>query len=943
MISIVLVILIAAIIILPYAFRGRIMEAVKQEVNRNLDARVDFDDLGLGIISSFPNLSLRIDGLSIMGVNEFEGDTLAYVPALRAVVDIMSVIRGDVYEIKRIRINDPLVNLKILNSGKPNWDIVPEGEEEPATTATAEGSTSFNITLRHFEINNARLTYKDIAGNTEIVVYDLDHSLSGDLSAERTRLKTRTTIASISFFQDGVSYLNRAKLDFDALIDADLQNEIYTFEKNQLKINEMILQFEGSVAMLGDDPQITLTFNAPQNTFRNFLSLVPAVYTRDFKDIKTTGNLAFNGYVKGVYKENSLPSFRLDVKVDNAEFRYPDLPSSINNINIDLNVTNPGGSEDYTVVDIRKMHFTLIDNPFELKALVKNPVSDPYIDASLVTSLNLADIGKVYPLEDGESLRGKVDANITLKGRQSAIENQQYEKFDAFGSLMVKDIEYTMEAFNDKFHVKNAQLNFAPAYLDLVNLDFQYAGNDMVLKGKVENYIPYAMSGGILKGQFTASSDYFDVDRFMGSEEEGKSAQELTDTTELTVFQVPADLDMNITASFRELVYDSIPLSNVRGQIIVKDEKVMMKNLRGDLFGGNIGINGSYSTHNTGTPVVDLALDISSISFYDAFDAFGILQKYVPMAGHAMGDFSTAFSFSTSLDDEMMPLWETFNGNGLLNANTVKLEKVNTLNQLSEALKTDMFRSMKLDPLKVAFDFQGGKLIVKPFDMNIEGMKASLSGWTAIDQSIGYDLNMEMPRKVIGSEANKVIDGLISQANAAGANFSAGETIPVDVIIGGTLSKPTVKPVIGKMTGNIVDDIKNDLKQEIDKKKEELEQQAKDEAKKILDDAEKQAQKLLAEAQKQSDQVRSLAREGAQKIRKEADAHAEKLIAEGKKNGMLAEAAAKKTADEYKKKAYSEADKGVAEADKKADAIMNTARQQADKIRAEAQKKVDSL
>ena len=285
-ISIILILLLLAIIILPYAFRGRIMEAVKQEVNRNVEARIDFNDLKLGILYSFPHLRLNIDGLSIIGVDEFEGDTLAYVPKLKAVVDIMSVIRGEVYEVKRISISEPLVNLQVLQSGKASWDIVPAGEEEAVSEDTpSTDASSFNISLRHFEISNARISYTDAVGGTVLMIHGLDHSLSGDLSADRTRLQTRTAIASVSLVQDGVSYLKKARLMFDAMIDADLKNEIYTFEKNELKINELNLQFEGSVAMVGADPQITLAFNAPQNTFRNFLSLVPAIYMQDFSDI----------------------------------------------------------------------------------------------------------------------------------------------------------------------------------------------------------------------------------------------------------------------------------------------------------------------------------------------------------------------------------------------------------------------------------------------------------------------------------------------------------------------------------------------------------------------------------------------------------------------------------------------------------------------------------
>ena len=170
------------------------------------------------------------------------------------------------------------------------------------------------------------------------------------MSADKTSLKTKTSIESTTLIQSGIEFLKNTFISFDAILDADIKNEIYTFKRNELKINELVLQFDGSVATAGDDLNILLTYNAPKNTFKNFLSLIPAIYKKDFQDIQTSGNLAFNGSVKGIYTEDKLPSFKLDVMVDNAEFKYPDLPGAVKEIDILVHVDNPGGDPDNTII-----------------------------------------------------------------------------------------------------------------------------------------------------------------------------------------------------------------------------------------------------------------------------------------------------------------------------------------------------------------------------------------------------------------------------------------------------------------------------------------------------------------------------------------------------------------------------------------------------------------
>jgi hypothetical protein len=286
---------------------------------------------------------------------------------------------------------------------------------------------------------------------------------------------------------------------------------------------------------------------------------------------------------------------------------------------------------------------------------------------------------------------------------------------------------------------------------------------------------------------------------------------------------VPANIDIRLVAEFTKVYYDKLELDDVNGVILVKDEKVSLQNLSGDVFNGTIGLNGSYSTKNTNKPLVDFDVDIQKISVQQAYTSFGILQKFAPIFQNALGDFSTDMAFNTMLKEDMNPDWMTFVGKGLLNTTSLKLANVNTLDKLSEVLKMDLFKSMDLDPVNLAFNFKDGKLIIKPFDITMEGMKGKVSGWTAIDESIGYTLDMDVPAKLFGGEANNVLNGLVSQTNANGANFSVGETVGLAVLIGGTLSNPTVKPAIGSSGKGIIEDIKQNAQEELNKKKEELE------------------------------------------------------------------------------------------------------------------------
>ena len=52
--------LIALIILLPIIFKGKIVDIVKEEANNNLNAKVDFGDFDLSLITTFPNFEFSI-------------------------------------------------------------------------------------------------------------------------------------------------------------------------------------------------------------------------------------------------------------------------------------------------------------------------------------------------------------------------------------------------------------------------------------------------------------------------------------------------------------------------------------------------------------------------------------------------------------------------------------------------------------------------------------------------------------------------------------------------------------------------------------------------------------------------------------------------------------------------------------------------------------------
>jgi uncharacterized protein involved in outer membrane biogenesis len=344
--GILLLVIIVLVIALPIIFKGKITEVAKEEINKSVNAQVELESVGFTLFKSFPNFNLNIKNLVISGNEPFEGDTLAFLRSIDVSIDLFSVISGSNYSIRKIAFTSPDIYIKVLEDGSTNYDIaVASDQTTPAEESPAEESAAFTLQIKNFIISNANFVYEDQSLGMKVGLLNMDHKLSGDFSADMTDLNTKTTIGKLNLTFDGIEYFKNTATDYNAIIQADLKNEIYTLKKNNLFLNNLQLQFEGSVSMIKDDINLVLTFNTPKTEFKELLSLIPAIYVKDFETVQTSGKMSVSGHVKGIYNETSLPAFDLNLEVNDAMFRYPDLPEAVERSSFPLNFAVRSGSE----------------------------------------------------------------------------------------------------------------------------------------------------------------------------------------------------------------------------------------------------------------------------------------------------------------------------------------------------------------------------------------------------------------------------------------------------------------------------------------------------------------------------------------------------------------------------------------------------------------------
>lgn len=808
------------LIAIPFAFQGQIKDMVKVFINQNLNAKVEFSDISLSFIKSFPQAQVAVNDLLITNFEPFKDETFASVKDVTFTMSIKELFKkpseGPVV-VNSIYVNEALLTLKNDKFGNSNYNII----KEDNNNASADKETSsLGFDIEDYQIKNSALTYIDDPSKTIMHITNLNHEGHGAFSTNTSELDTKSE-ANVSFNIDSINYLINNKVKLDAVIGMDLSHSKYTFKQNKAFINELPLHFDGFVKLLENGQDIDITFENPESDFKNFLAVIPKEYSKNLDGIKTSGLFKVKGAVKGKVTETTIPKLDITITSKNASFKYPNLPKGVEHITINAAIKNTTGNVDDTFIDVKTLDFKIDDDVFKSSAIIKNIAKNMFVNAHIDGVLNLANITKAYPLELENTLTGILKAKLNTSFDMNAIDTNDYERIKNSGSASISDFVFSSEDIVNPIHISTANVSFKPKKVSLNNFTAKTGESDLSADGTIDNLLGFLLSDAKLKGNFDVNSNLFKVSDFM-SENDEKAADNKT-TSDSESLKIPKFLDCSINANAKTVIYDNLNLNDVKGKLLIKDQQAVLQNMTSSIFDGALSISGNISTKEA-TPTFNMNLGADGFDISKSFKGLDLLQNLAPIAKLLQGKLNTDINVSGDLDKEFSPNLSSVSGKAIGELLTTSIAKNESelFNKLESALGFIDFSKLDLKDLKTKLEFANGKVSVKPFDLKYEDIAITISGAHGFDKTVNYDAVFNVPAKYLGSEVNRLIGKINS-------NETKNISIPVTANIGGTYTSPTVKT-------DLTSGISNLTKQLIEIEKQRLLNKGKDKVSDLIDD-----------------------------------------------------------------------------------------------------------
>ncbi len=876
--TVVAVVLVVAIVT-PLLLRGKIGDIVKREANAMLAARLDFEKLDISLLRNFPNASLNLKGLTLVGTDRFEGDTIVAARRITVVVNLMSLVGDEGFEVRKIVLASPALHAHKLADGAVNWDVMKPSEPADTTAAEESAPSSFRLSVRDFRLTDAVIRYEDDSTGMELRTAPLSLRLSGDMSAESTQLDLDLLAGGVDFTQGGVPLLHDAELALDAEIDADLAEGRFTFSRNTLRLNAIEMRLDGWVQQVGDALAMDVSAGCSEVRFKDLLSLIPAFYKHEFRSLAASGELSMELWARGQMHGAQLPAFELKTEVHNGSFQYSSLPKAVTDINIAAKVSNAGGELDKTEVEISEFGLKMAGNSLSATGYATNLMSDPTFRATLSGRVDLGAIREVYPLEKGIDLAGRIAASMKLSGRMSDVESGRYEHISASGSLVVEQLGLHVQQLPEVF-IRRAAATISPQAMTLGEFGVTVGGSDLSATGQLTGYLGYLMRGEQLAGRLYVKSDLLDLNEIRAavpadaeaeSAEAEKPAEEVAAAPAQAIV-VPKNLNLSLNAELKKVLFEKMVITDIAGEMSVAGGTLSLDRLGLQLFDGKASASGRYSTAaDPAHPTLSLAASIAKASFPRTFEEIEAVRQLAPIFEKASGDYSLSIDMRTTLDAAMSPDLMSLTAQGEISSENVSVEGVEVFDKLADLLKNDKLRRIEARDLKIRFSIKDGRVTTEPFDLKMGDVNVNMSGTTGLDRTIDYTAKVTLPAGVGG---------------VLGA---------VNVGIGGTFTSPkitlgvqeTVEQVVSNVVSEQIDNLTGGrgglLSDDTQTRAAALREEAQRAGEKLVEAAETQRQKLVDAAAKKGALAKIAAEAAGDALVDEAKKQSKALLEEAEK------------------------------------------------------------
>lgn len=368
------------------------------------------------------------------------------------------------------------------------------------------------------------------------------------------------------------------------------------------------------------------------------------------------------------------------------------------------------------------------------------------LDANIVNPKTQPEVKLAYTGEDIIFKRDLNSVDISKLALNTSIINDTTQ-IDPFlqwkvnGDLNMDNGIIGMSNFKYPIEIPSIKLDFTPEVFNVKDSKLKIDKSDFSLTGTLSNILSYFRNDSLLRGDFNFASNTTDLLQLMEiTNGLGGGDTVSVDTNATGPYMVPKGIDLRLSANVKKATYGYDTLSNVKGEVRVKDGLLVLDNLRFSSPGGNMQLTAMYRTPRKNHLFIGFDYHLMNIEIEELMDMIPELDSIMPMLRSFKGKGEFHMAVETYTDSLYNPKKSTIRGACSVRGQDLVLMDGETFTKIAKTLRFEKGAENKVDSLSAEFTIYKNEIDVWPFIIVMNNYGAVVTGRHNMNMTFDYHI-----------------------------------------------------------------------------------------------------------------------------------------------------------------------------------------------------------
>ena len=373
----------------------------------------------------------------------------------------------------------------------------------------------------------------------------------------------------------------------------------------------------------------------------------------------------------------------------------------------------------------------------------------------VVSNFQIDSAGALYKGKRVGLIQGKYDIKSTRIGKKWPLEGRV-----SFGTMYAFTPGYPLE-----IEIPRTEIVLEPGLIELDHAKLKVGKSDITATGRVYDIGDAFLGDKMLKGELEVSSDLIDVNEMIYALNEGaeyrkqnqaregtlsdvetnaepQAKDETTSKEEPSSFVVPANVDLRFESRFKEVLYKTYSIKEVRGLITVKEQVLNLSALQMNTMAANMATTVTYASKEKDKASLDFDFKLYEIDLSKLTDLFPVIDSLLPMSQSFEGKVNFRMKGAGKLDNSLGMVGPSLDAIARVEGDDLVVLDGETFQKIAKMLFFKNKERNTIDKLEFAMVFKNAMIEVFPSVITVDRYKVAIGGQHKLDMTYDYHISI---------------------------------------------------------------------------------------------------------------------------------------------------------------------------------------------------------